>query len=156
MMDRKNDDRRRREELYSCGYGRSDAAVPLCSERASDAHLTLSTTSITNGRSQQVPTRYSGFMENVRPCPFVAGSGKSILWFVEPSLFLSTVVESLVFLQFDNYRSVKIMCDTGQSLDIIFRFRFLGHHITKSDKSLHGIALSFRGHIFHLANLFVS
>ena len=39
-MDRKNDDRRRREELYSCGYGRSDAAVPLCSERASDAHLT--------------------------------------------------------------------------------------------------------------------
>ena len=69
-------------------------------------------------------------MENVRPCPFVAGSGKSILWFVEPSLFLSTVVESLVFLQFDNYRSVKIMCDTGQSLDIIFRFRFFGHQQT--------------------------
>ena len=40
-MDRKNDDRRRREELYSCGYGRSDMAVPLCFERASDAHLTL-------------------------------------------------------------------------------------------------------------------
>ena len=40
-MDRKNDDRRRREELYSCGYGRSDVAVPLPSERTSDAHLTL-------------------------------------------------------------------------------------------------------------------
>jgi len=31
-----------------------------------------------------------------------------------------------------------------------------GFRITKSDKSLPVIALSFRGHIFHLANLFVS
>ena len=53
---------------------------------------------ITNG-SQQGPTHSSGFMGNVRPYfmpppdatyyhPFyVAGSGKSVLWFVEPPLF---------------------------------------------------------------------
>ena len=63
----------------------------------------------------------SGFMENVWPSHspilspnatndihyyLLAGSEKSILWFIEPSLFLSTIAESelLVFLQFYNHQ----------------------------------------------------
>jgi|HubBroStandDraft_1064217.scaffolds.fasta_scaffold95460_2 hypothetical protein len=69
----------------------------------------------------QDPSRSSGFMENVWPSHgpilppnatndihhyLLAGSGKSILWFIEPSLFLSTIAESelLVFLQFYDHR----------------------------------------------------
>src|SRR6266849_7864281 len=61
---------------------------------------------------------------------FIAGSGKSILWFVEPSLFVSTIIESLVFLQFDNHRRCEIHVQCRSSLDRILLFRFPRHQQT--------------------------
>jgi hypothetical protein len=61
---------------------------------------------------------------------FVAGSGKSILWFVEPSLFVSTIIESLVFLQFDNHRRCQNHVQCRSSLDRVFLLRFPRHQQT--------------------------
>src|SRR6266403_1779728 len=44
----------------------------------------------------------------------VAGSGKSILWFVKPLLFLSKRAESLVSSS-TIVQDMKIMCDAGQA-----------------------------------------
>jgi hypothetical protein len=74
---------------------------------------------------------HSGFMANVCPVPFcrltppndiliLAGSGKSILWFVQPSLFLLMITESLVFLQFDNHRRCENHVQFRSSLDGVF------------------------------------
>jgi hypothetical protein len=47
---------------------------------------------------KRVPlTHSSAWHHLITPLLFVAGSGKSILWLVEPSLFLSTIIDSLVF-----------------------------------------------------------
>src|SRR6266852_4977121 len=61
---------------------------------------------------------------SLNPPLFVAGSGKSILWFVEPSIFLSAIIKSLVFLQFDNHRRCENHVQCRSSLDRILLFRF--------------------------------
>ena len=96
----------------------------------------------TRNGSQRVPNHYSGFMGNVCPCPilppdptnkhplFAAGSGKSILWFVEPSLLSSMIIESLVFLQFYYHRRCESHVRCWSSLDGILLFRFSRHQQT--------------------------
>ncbi len=53
----------------------------------------------------------------------VAGSGKSILWFVKPLLFLSKRAESLVSSS-TIVQDMKIMCDAGQASMAYFYFDF--------------------------------
>ncbi len=55
---------------------------------------------------------------------FVAGSGKSILWFVEPLQFLSKIAESLVVSSSTIIRDIKTMCDAGKASMAYFYFDF--------------------------------
>jgi NACHT domain-containing protein len=55
---------------------------------------------------------------------FIAGSGKSILWFVQPFLFLSKLTESVVFSSSTIIQDVKTMCDAGQASMAYFYFDF--------------------------------
>ena len=55
---------------------------------------------------------------------FVAGSGKSILWFVEQLLFLSEVTDSLVISSSAIIQDIEAMCDAGQASLAYFYFDF--------------------------------
>src|SRR5260370_8640851 len=55
---------------------------------------------------------------------FIAGSGKSILWFVQPFLFLSKLTESVVISSSTLIQDVKAMCDAGQPSIAYFYFDF--------------------------------
>jgi hypothetical protein len=77
---------------------------------------------------------YCGYMENVRyhslhhaSTPhlllFLAGSGKSVLWFAPPST-LSTLVKLTVLFQFLNYTRYHSLTRCWEGLAGLFLFRF--------------------------------
>ena len=81
--------------------------------------------------------RFSGSMENVRlrrPTSYpalpdgifyVAGSGKSILWFVDPLLYLSKLTDVVYhFTSSTIIEDIQVMCDTDQASMAYFYFDF--------------------------------
>ena len=90
---------------------------------------------IRNG-SRRVPSRYSGFMENV--CPSHSAASRHMItslicsWLRQEhtlvcgafTVFFSTIIESLFFLQFYNHRRYENHVQCRPSLDGIFLFRF--------------------------------
>ena len=89
---------------------------------------------IRNG-SQEAPSHYSGFMENV--CPSHSAASRHMVtslicsWLRQehtlvcaPFTFFLTKIESFVFLQFDNHRRCENHVQFRPSLNGIFLFRF--------------------------------
>ena len=85
--------------------------------------------------------RFFGSMESVRPCstPYsslrdgdlcVAGSGKSVLWFVVSLLFLSKIADVIYPCQFYNHRRYPSHVRCKSSLNGLFLFRLSGHRQT--------------------------
>ena len=82
--------------------------------------------------------RFSGSMENVslRPAFYLtspdgisctAGAGKTILWFVNPLLFLSKTADVVYHFQFYNHRRYPSQVRCRSSLDGLLLFRLSKH-----------------------------